>query len=162
MKKDRVIKCVYRGVTVVVLAVLIVSLIPIQAVRAQDTTTSDLAVSLVSVPKHAKACQVFEVTFTVTNLGPDPADDFFVSLVISDHFDIVGILEAPESLEVGETATISVAVKVTAFVPGETRTGRVLASATFEPEASIDPDLDNNFASGAIRLISRPVLSCGQ
>ena len=144
------------------LEVLAFSMIPAQAARAQDITTSDLAVSLVSAPKHAKACEVFEVTFTVTNLGPDPATDFFVSLVISDQFDIVGILEAPESLDVGETATITVAVKVTAFVPGETRTGRVLASATFEPDASIDPDPENNFAGATIRLISRPVLSCGQ
>jgi hypothetical protein len=142
----------------VLIAVLTISIIPVQTARAQ-TTTSDLVVRLVSVPKHAKACEVFQVTFTVTNLGPDPADDLFVSLVLSDHFDLVDILNAPESLGAGETATITAFVKVTAFVPGETRTGRLLASAT-SAEFSSDPNPEDNFAVATVRLISRRVMSC--
>ena len=158
MKKQSLVKSLQLLLIAVLVAVLTISMTLIQTGRAQ-TTTSDLVVRLVSVPKHAKACEVFKVTFTVTNLGPDPADDIFVSLVISDHFDIVGILEAPESLDVGETATITAFIKVTAFVPGETRTGRLLASAT-PAEFSSDPNPEDNFAGATVRLISRRVMSC--
>lgn len=162
MKNERAIRSLHMFILGSLIAVLAISMVPVQAAQAQDTTTSDLVVRLVSVPRHAKACEVFAVTFTVTNLGPDPVDFLNVSLVISDHFDIVSILPAPESLGIGETATITAEIKVTAFVPGETRTGRLLASATSESVTSIDPNPEDNFASGTIRLIARPVPSCGQ
>jgi len=51
---------------------------------------------------------------------------------------------------------------VTAFVPGETRTGRFLVGANSEPfpEFSIDPNPEDNFAGASVRLISRRVMSC--
>ena len=159
MKKQRIVNRWKAALIAILIAVLTISMLPVQTARAQTSTTSDLVVRLVSVPKHAKACEVFPVTFTVTNLGPDPADDIFVSLVLSDHFDLVGMLDAPESLGVGETATITAFVKVTAFVPGETRTGRLLASAT-SAEFNSDPNPEDNFAAATVRLISRRVMSC--
>ena len=162
MNQQGVVKSLHGLVIAALIAVLTISMTPVPTARAQTTTTSDLVVRLLSVPKHAKACDVFKVTFTVTNLGPDPADPINVSLALSDHFDLVGILQAPEALGAGETAIISVFIRVTAFVPGETRTGRLLAGATSEPypDISIDPNPEDNFAGASVRLISRRVMSC--
>jgi len=143
--------------------VLTISIAPVQAAHADAvTTTSDLVVRLVSIPKHAKACEVFEVTFTVTNLGPDPASPLNVGVGITDQFDQVGILHAPDSLGVGETATVTAVIKVTAFVPGESRNGWVSVGAGSDPypNISVDPNPDNNNAGKIVKLISKQVLSC--
>lgn len=149
--------------TAVLIVVLMLSMLPIRDAHADGiTTTSNLAVELVSMPKHAKACEVFEVTFKVTNLGPDPATHLYMGVGMTDQFDPVGLRAAPETLAVGETATVTAAIIVSAFVPGESRSGWLspgIASDPY-PDISVDPNPDNNTVSRTIKLISKPVMTC--
>ena len=144
------------------IAVLAISMVPSQSAHAQTTSTSDLAVSLVSLPKHVKACKTFEMTFTVTNLGPDPATNLDILVMLPDPFTLVGLLQAPATLAVGEAATVTAVIKVVAFVPGEPRNESIGANVTSNPypDISIDPNLDNNTFTTQIRLISKPTMSC--
>jgi len=163
MKPETFAKSLHILVIVALIAVLIVSLAPAQTARAEGvTSTSDLVVQLISMPKHAKACQDFEITFSVTNLGPDPASHINVGVGITDQFDTVGMLGAPDYLGVGETVTVKAVIKVTAFVPGESRTGWVAPGAVSDPypDTSIDPNLDNNSSGRTIKLISKQLMSC--
>jgi hypothetical protein len=138
----------------ILIAVLMISLLPIQAAVAQEATTSDLVLSLVSIPKHVKACQTFEAVYTVTNLGPDIAYNLSAGAGIPDAFDIVDIVGLPESLAVGESATFTVMVKVTLFVRGEMRLAWVYATAN---SAGIDPNPDNNTISTEMKIIGKHV-----
>lgn len=149
--------------TAAVIVALTISLLPIREVHADGiTTTSDLVVELISVPKHVKACQVFEVTYKVTNLGPDPATHLYMGVGMTDHFDPVGTRGVPDTLAVGETVTITSAILVSAFVPGETRNAWVSPGAISDPypDISVDPNPDNNYVDRTIKLISKPVLTC--
>jgi hypothetical protein len=110
-------------------AILMISLLPMQAVQAQEETSSEVVISLVSIPKHVKACETFAAVYTITNLGPDPAGGE-IQVNIPDAFDVVSITGVPELLAVGEMATITVYVKVTLFVPGEMRYAWVTVGAT--------------------------------
>ena len=167
MKHESIFPRLQKGLHLLFIAALIaslsLSLAPAKTVGAQGTiTTSDLAVSIVYIPKHAKACQTFTVTFRVTNLGPDPASQVYAGTGFTDQFDSVDIHRVPLYLAVGETVTITESVKVTAFVPGESREGWVSAGATSDawPDTSIDPNLDNNYPGQNVRLISKPVMTC--
>ena len=136
------------------IAMLIISLLPLQSAQAQEATTSDLALSLVSIPKHVKACQTFHAIYTVTNLGPDTAYNLSAGAGIPDAFDIVDIVGLPESLAVGESATFTVMVKVTLFVPGEMRLAWVNATAS---SAGFDPNPDNNTISTEMKIIGKHI-----
>ena len=163
MKDKSFSKSLHTLIIAALFAALSISLAPASKARAEGvTTTSDLVVSLVAIPKHAKACQDFEITFTVTNLGPDPASHINVGVGITDQFDTVGIMGAPDYLGVGEIATVKAVIKVTAFVPGESRTGWVAPGAGSDPypDTSIDPNPDNNYSGTNIKLISKQVISC--
>lgn len=144
------------------IAMLAVSMVPAQTVHAQVEYTSDLGVTIVSIPKHVKACQTFEATFTVTNYGPDPVPNLNLMVYLPDPFSLIGLFRAPASLAVGETATFSAAIKVVAFVPGEPRQTWIGIDATSEryPDTSIDPDLSNNGIFHDIRMIGKPVMTC--
>lgn len=133
-------------------------MLPAQAAAAQTATISDLSVSLVSIPKHVKACQTFEAIYEVTNLGPDPASHLFMGAGIPDAYDVQDILGAPESLAVGQTETVTVIIKVTGFFPGENRRAWVRFGLHSESvlEPSIDPNPDNNRITSPMRIISRP------
>ncbi|HSL31574.1 MAG TPA: hypothetical protein VK900_20405 [Anaerolineales bacterium] len=146
----------------IVIAMLVLSMVPAQAARAEATTTSDLAVKLVSIPKHAKACQVFEAVYTVKNLGPDPATHLYLLVSIPDAYDVAGIMGLPETLAVGQIATVSVVIKVVAFEPGETRrawVGVTLVS-DYYLEPSFDPDPENSTTRSPMRLIGKPSIGC--
>ena len=158
MKKQNVRRGLHSLWIALSAAVLMVSLLPAQTAAAQTATTSDLAVSLVALPKHVKACQTFEAVFNVTNLGPDPASHLFMGPGIPDAFDVIDMLGAPESLAVGQTETVTVIIKVTVFVPGENRRAWVRFGLTSESalEPSIDPNPDNNRISSPLRIIGRP------
>ena len=136
---------------------LTISMMPTQSVQAQDPTTSDLVLSLVSIPKHAKACQTIEAIYVVTNLGPDPANHLSAGVGIPDAFDYAEIAGLPNSLSMGESATFKVIVKVTGFVPGEMRYAwmdtSVGAGSYLEP--SIDPNQDNNSINSEMKLIGK-------
>jgi hypothetical protein len=69
---------------------------------------------------------------------------------------------APDYLRVGETATVKAVIKVTAFEPGESRTGWVAPGAGSDPypDTSIDSNPDNNNSGSTIKLISKQVMSC--
>ncbi len=121
------------------------------------TSTSDLVVTVVSASRHVRDCEVFEVTFTVTNLGPDPASSVFVNVSIPDAFDYTDIQGAPTYLAVGETATFTVVIKVTAFLQRDYRkvwAGVTLTSEPY-PDISIDPNFENNRAEAPIKIISQ-------
>ena len=113
----------------VLMAMLMLSLLPIPATQAQEETPSGVLLSLVSIPKHVKACETFAAVYTLTNYGPDPAGAG-IGVNIPDAFDVVAITGVPELLGVGETATVTVYVKVTLFVPGEMRYAWVTVGAT--------------------------------
>ena len=162
MMSHYVMKSVRTLFIVILIATLVISMAPAQAAHAQTTTTSDLAVSLISIPKHAKACQTLEATYTVTNLGPDPAAHLYLQVSIPDAYEEMDIVGLPESLAVGETATVSAVIKVLLFEPGEIRSAWVgvtlLSSSALEP--SIDPDVDNSTTRTPMRIIGKHVSRC--
>ena len=162
MRELRTARGVYSLCMAGLIAILIVSMMPAQSARAQTPTTSDLAVSLVSLPKHVKACQTFEAIYTVTNLGPDPASNLYLLVSIPDAYQDLEVVGLPESLAVGETATVSVLVKVILFEPGETRNawvGVTLVSDSYL-EPSIDPDPENSTIRTPMRIISKHISRC--
>lgn len=163
MKNRSVVKSLYLLFSAVLVAVLVLSVAPASRASADETVpTSDLAVSLVSIQKRARACEVFEAFYRVTNLGPDPAYHLYYGVSIPDQYEVVGIMRAPEALDVGHTVTFSVVLKVTAFVPGESRTGWVGIGVVTDsyPGGSLDPNPDNNGVSTATKLVSKPVMNC--
>ncbi|HSB01666.1 MAG TPA: hypothetical protein VLE49_13530 [Anaerolineales bacterium] len=144
-------------------ATLTIGLAPAQTARADAiTTTSDLKVRIISMPKEVKACQTFRATFSVKNLGPDPASHLYIMVRLPDPFELVRLRGAPESLRVGQTVTFSAVIKVVAFVPGEPRKTWLGIDAMSDPypDLSIDPNPDNNPVFRNIRMVSKPVLSC--
>src|SRR5215212_2447330 len=90
---------------------LAVSLAPVGAAYAA-TSTSDLAIELLSAPKNVRACQVFEATFRITNLGPDDASGIFVNTSVPDQLGTLDILGVPSTLAAGDSVTITAVVKV--------------------------------------------------
>jgi hypothetical protein len=147
----------------ILIVMLMITLVPTGAAQAQEPTVSDLAVSLVSIPKHAKACETFEAVYTVTNRGPDPASHLWLGVGIPDAYDVVEIVGLPDSLAVGESATVTVFVRVVAFVPGEMRYAwvnvDVASGNVLEP--STDPNPDNNSVVNEMKLIGkRSMESC--
>lgn len=140
----------------VVLA-LVISFAPVQSVSA-DTSTSDLAIELISAPKTAKSCQVFEATFQITNLGPDDASGLFVSTSVPDQLGTLDLLGVPETLAAGESVIVTAVVKVVAFGPNDSRKAWVGAgvSANPYPDTSLDPDWDNNNDVQSLKLVGKP------
>jgi hypothetical protein len=140
---------------------LTISLAPLQDVRA-DTSSSDLAIRLVSAPKHVKACQVFQMTFEIANLGPDVATGIIVSETAPDPLGAYDILGVPAMLAPGETAIVTATVKVVAFVPDEIRAswvGAHIFSSPY-PDTSVDPKPDNDYAIQDLRFIGKPQYGC--
>lgn len=106
MKQQSLVKSLHYLFIAALIALLTQTVAPSQTARAQEpSSTSDLAVKLVSIPKHAKACDVFQAIYTVTNLGPDPAYNMSVGVHIPDAYHEIAILRVPYLLAVGETAT---------------------------------------------------------
>jgi uncharacterized protein DUF11 len=153
----------------VILALLAASF-PAQGVKAV-APTSDLELSWVSGARHAKACQTFDVTYRVRNLGPDTAEHVMLGMGLTDQFDMVSLNGVPSgtgamvpdvTLAPGESVLVSGQVKVTAFVPQESREGLVTAHVWSEvyPGIAIDPNEENNYNFRLVRLISKPAESC--
>lgn len=160
MKQQSFVKSLRLFIIAALIALLTPGMSPAHPASAQEiTTTSDLAVNLVSMPNHAKACEVFQAIFTVTNLGPDPASYIFAGVHLPDAYNEIAILGSPYSLAVGETATFSAIIWVGGFEPGENRRAWVGVGASL-PANSIDPNLDNNRFEKEMKIISKPVVSC--
>src|SRR5215204_3241686 len=113
MKKQTGTKCLQMLFSATLIAVLALSIAPAQTARAQVTpSVSDLTVSVVSIPKHGKACETFEVTYAVTNLGPDPAANVNIGINVPDQLEFLDTQGAPGSLAVGETVIITAIIEV--------------------------------------------------
>jgi Domain of unknown function DUF11 len=140
---------------------LAVALAPVQAAYA-DTSTSDLAIELLSAPKNVKACEVFEVTFRITNFGPDDASGIFVNTSVPDQLGTLDIVGVPSTLAAGDSVTITAVVKVVSFGPNDTRSAWVGAGVSADPypNTSIDPNWDNNNASRSLKLVGKPNPLC--
>ena len=147
-------------VSILVLA-LAISLAPVQPVYA-DTSTSDLAIQLVSAPKTAKSCQVFEASFKITNLGPDAASGLFVNISTPDQLGWLDLSGVPETLAPGESVTVTATIKVVAFGPDDTRSAWVGAGVSADPypDTSLDPNWENNNVSRSLKLVGKPKGVC--
>ncbi len=160
---------IYRSITknfrlffmATLVVALAISLAPVQAVYA-DTSTSNLAIKLVSAPRHAKACQVFEAKFKITNLGPDEATGLFVNVSVPDQLGALDLLGVPELLAVGESVTITAVIQVVSFGPNDTRSAWVGAGVSSEPypDTSVDPNWENNNVSRSLKLVGKPNPIC--
>jgi hypothetical protein len=155
MKKQTVAKGLHLLFSATLIAVLAMSIAPAQTARAQVTTSvSDLTISVISIPKHGKACETFEVTYAVTNLGPDPATNVRLGINVPDQLEYPQEVRGePSYLAVGETATITAVIPV--LYVDRDRKGWVDAtvySAPY-PNLSIDPNLQNNRISSQFKLI---------
>lgn len=159
---SRSLKVIFMAVLV---AILTTNLNPAQTVlagNAATTTTSDLTVRVISMPRRVKACQTFTATFSVKNRGPNPASHIHTIVLLPDPFGVINLQGAPESLAVGKTVTFTAEIKVVAFVPGESRVWQIGIYAMSDPypDSSIDPNRDNSDAFRTIRLINDPVDIC--
>ena len=136
---------------------LAISLLPVRAAHA-ETFTSDLAVRLVSAPKTAKSCQVFEAKFRITNHGPDAASGIFVNISTPDQLGTLDLTGVPATLAPGESVTITAVIKVVAFGPGDSRNAWVGAgvSADAYPDGNVDSNWENNNISRALKLVGKP------
>lgn len=160
MKQQKLFKSLHWLFVVTLIAMLAQGMGPAQIVRAQEpTSTSDLAVSLVSVPNQARACEVFQAIYTVTNLGPDPAYNMSLGVHIPDAYHDIAVLRWPYALAVGETATFSIVIWVGSFEPGETRRAWVGAGVS-GPGTSIDPNMDNNRVEEPMKIVGPYVANC--
>jgi hypothetical protein len=160
MEKQTVSRGLYLLFSAVLIAMLAIGIAPAQGAGAQEmTSTSDLLVSVVSAPKHVRDCEVFEVTFAVTNLGPDPVSALDINIGVPDAFSEIDLSEAPDSLAVGETATFTAVIQVTSFFRGDDRKAWALARVFPSPDFRVDPNLENNSAEASIRIIG-PDKSC--
>lgn len=138
-----------------------IGLTPVPAAYA-DTSTSDLAIEILSAPRHVKACEVFEVTFRITNLGPDPATSLFVFASTPDQLGAFELSGVPETLAAGESVIITAVVKVVAFGPGDPRNVWIGGGVSSEPypNTSLDPNRENNRVSQPLRLIGKASGTC--
>ena len=156
MKNQTIAKGLHLLFSATLIAMLALSITPTQTARAQETSsTSDLTVRVVSAPKHVRDCEVFEVTFAVTNLGPDPVSGLNIGINVPDAFSEIDLLESPDSLAVDETANFTAVVQVTSFNKNEPRLAWVLTRVFPAPDFRMDPNLENNSAEASIRIIGR-------
>ena len=158
MRYHRVLKSMRPLFIAIVITLLAASLFSAPAARAQVATTSDLAVSLVALPKHVKACQTFDAVYTIKNLGPDPATHLYLQVSIPDAYQDLEIVGLPETLAVGQTTTVGVIIKVLVFEPGETR--RAWVGVELGSFASLDPNLENSTTRTPMRIVGKYISRC--
>jgi len=140
--------------------IAVLSIAPAKTARAQVTTSvSDLTVSVISIPKHGKACETFEVTYAVTNLGPNPAANVNLGINVPDQLEFLDTQGAPSSLAVGETVIMTAIIEV--LYVDRDRKGWVDATvfSSVSPDSSTDPNLENNRLSSPFKLIG-PKKNC--
>ena len=153
----------FARTTVVIFTLVALFGMNILPAAAQQEFTSDLAISIVSAPpKHAKACNTFEATYTITNIGPDDAAGVSVQINIPDQFEVINLLGVPNYLAAGDSATFTAVIKIVAFGIGESRVAwvRAIVGSDIYPDVSLDPNLNNNEVFTAVKLISKPAPSC--
>jgi hypothetical protein len=130
---------------------------------------SDLKITLVRAPGKAHACQTFTMVYRVTNHGPDTARGVSLGMNVWDQFDVISIngtrVGTPHptfTLKKGQSVLMTVRIKVTGFVPGESRKGLVTAWAWSDRTDTIpiDPNPDNNSRDHFVWMDGRPRESC--
>ena len=159
MKKQTVIKGLQLVLSAALIAVLALSIVPAQTAHAQVTTSvSDLTVSVISIPKHGKACQTFEATYAVTNLGPDPATNVRLATNVPDQMEFLETQGEPSYLAVGETAIVTAVIEI--LYVDRDRKGWVDATVYSSPfNIGNDPNFQNNDLSSPFKLIG-PKKAC--
>ena len=125
---------------------------------------SDLSIQRVRGATVARACHWFSETYRIKNHGPDTATHVGVYAGGTDQFDPAGgtWYAGPFRLAPGQSRLITIHFKVTAFVPGESRQGRVNArvASDVHPNIAIDPHGNNDWTERLVLLVGRPALSC--
>jgi hypothetical protein len=129
---------------------------------------SDLTVKRVRGADKASACRQFSEIYTITNNGPDTAEHVLLHPGITDQFDLVSLGAFPNGgsgpfrLAPGESIQFKAVFKVTAFVPGESREGRVSATAFNDswPDYTIDPNPGNDTIENIVWLQGQPRTGC--
>ena len=161
--------CIRRLLPLSLMLVHVVSAVPSFSGRADGPTpVADLAITRVSGPKKAHACQIFKETYRVTNNGPDLARYIQLSAGGGDQFDAVSVDGVPGrysdffDLAAGQSRTIVAYFKVVGFVPGEERDAFIGATLFWDyySYTGIDPNPDNNVAGTPIWLVGKPKDSC--
>lgn len=162
MKDRSVVKTLQMLFITVLVVISTIGMAPAKTAPALMTSTSDLKVRILSMPKRVKACQTFKARFSVKNLGPDPATNLYMLVMLPDPLEVVRLQGAPMSLRVGQTVTFSATIKVVAFVPGESRDAWIGIDAMSDPypDVSIDPNSENNPVVKNLRIVSDPVEVC--
>ncbi len=128
----------------------------------------DLSVRFDSGARRSKACQVFDEYLTIRNDGLDTASNVVLQVGVTDQFDVIsvdgvdGSWSSHLTLAPGQSQSMKVTIKTTAFVPGESRDGRFYAHVASEvwPEIEIDPNAANDYYFGSVRLISKGKDTC--
>ncbi len=157
-----------RILSISLLFALALATLPAQAVHADtNASVSDLAITLVSAPRHAKACQVFDMTYRITNNGPDTAHNVALGIGLWDQFDAISIGGTPVgtphpqyTLAKGESVVITATIKVTAFVPGESRKGLISGAAWADDPTLTDPNPANDSVDYMLSLIGKQRTTC--
>jgi hypothetical protein len=128
---------------------------------------SDLTVTRTMGANKATACRQFSEIYKVTNNGPDTAEKVGLYIGLTDHFDIVSLTSWPGgktgtfTLAPGQSMQFKAVIKVTAFVPGESREARVSATAINDSSGfTIDPNPDNNWIENIVWMQGQPRISC--
>ncbi len=125
---------------------------------------SDLSVVRTKGANKATACRQFSEFYRVTNNGPDTAGKVWLGIGLTDQFDLVSVTSYPDgktgpfTLAPGQSMNFKAVVKVTAFVPGETRRGEVGAHAFLEDNMSdfrFDLNPDNDLVQTVVWLQGR-------
>ncbi len=131
-----------RAMVAFVVLLVFLGMTPPLAV-AQEATYS-LKTILVSAPKHAKACEIFKVTYSITNLGPGNVVNLDIQFNVPDQFSVLQVVGTPVNLTVRQRTNVTAIIKVVAFVPGESRKAWVMVNNVTTP----------------IKLIGKQVLTC--
>src|SRR5512142_3089460 len=182
--------CFRRCLTFSLLPVLVLAALPASAVHASapppvldqsfitaggsgsaisaTVPVSDLSVTRKRGAKSATACHEFFEIYTIKNNGPDTAERVVLGIGITDQFDQVSVKSfpggesGPFTLKPGESIDIKAVIKVTAFVPGESREGRVSARVFMDsyPNITIDPNSANDYTESLVYLRGRQVMTC--
>ncbi len=125
-----------------------------------NVPASDLSVTRKAGVKRSHACATFSEMYTIRNNGPDTATHVVLGIGLTDQFDVVSVKSVvggkagPYTLKPGQSMDIRATIKVTAFVPGESREGRVSAHVFMDawPDLMIDPVSSNNDTERVIWL----------
>lgn len=131
------------------------------------TASTDLAVAAVFDPESGLTGSATNLTITLVNQGPGPADGFVVALTIPDGLGFAneasvdgafdsgtGVWTSVEPLAVGGSADLTLELDVQ-----DDASGLQIVTAVATPSASIDPAPDNDTASATFTVLGSAFIS---